>query len=415
MRNAHRIKGVLLYGVLLMSANTTLAQDWPQWRGPNRDAKATGFKAPATWPKELTQKWKVTVGNGVATPALVGDKLYVFGREGGDEVTRCLDAATGKELWQDKVAQGFTPSADRTYPGPRSSPTVAEGKVVTLGVNGLLSCLDAATGKVLWRKDDFKGAFPRFHTSSSPIVVDGLCIAQVGGESKGAIVAYELASGNEKWKWAGDGTAYGSPVLANLGGAKVIITPTSRNMVAVGVADGKLLWQVSHQQGKYNAATPVVEGTTLYTGASRGIKAVKLEKKDDGLAEKELWSNPDNSLNFNTPVLKNGLLFGLSNNYNLFCINAADGKTAWAAPLPGGGGEGGKSGGGGFGSVLDAGPVLLAISPAGQLIVFEPSDKEFKQIASYKVADSPTHAYPVVAGNRVYIKDRDSVTLWTLE
>src|SRR5687767_1760539 len=78
------------------------AADWPQWRGPNRDAKAADFKAPKTWPKELTQKWKVTVGEGVATPALVGDRLYVFSRQDGSEVLRCLNAADGKELWQDK-------------------------------------------------------------------------------------------------------------------------------------------------------------------------------------------------------------------------------------------------------------------------------------------------------------------------
>src|SRR5664279_2134599 len=89
-------------GVLAISAGCALAQDWPQWRGANRDGKASGFTAPKTWPKELTQKWKVTVGLGDATPALVGDKLYVFARQHPAEVVRCLDAANGKELWQEK-------------------------------------------------------------------------------------------------------------------------------------------------------------------------------------------------------------------------------------------------------------------------------------------------------------------------
>ncbi len=80
------------------------AADWPQWRGPNRDAKVADFKAPNTWPEELKQQWKITVGDGVATPALVGDKLYVFSREGSDEVLRCLDAGTGKEIWKDNYA-----------------------------------------------------------------------------------------------------------------------------------------------------------------------------------------------------------------------------------------------------------------------------------------------------------------------
>ena len=186
MKNAMPTTGLMVVCAVLLGANCIRAQDWPQWRGPNRDAKAAEFNAPKTWPKELTQRWKVTVGGGDATPALVGDKLYVFTREGGDEVIRCLDAATGKELWQDKYeAQPATAPAGGPHAGPRSSPTVADGKVVTLGVRGTVSCLDAASGKKLWRKDDFQGFWPMFFTSSSPIVVDGLCIVQVGGKENG--------------------------------------------------------------------------------------------------------------------------------------------------------------------------------------------------------------------------------------
>ena len=110
MNKASWTAGVLVGCVMLSGARSAWAQDWPQWRGPNRDAKVSGFKVPQTWPKELTQKWKVKVGNGDATPALVGDKLYVFTLQEGNEVRRCLDAATGKELWTDKYpANGATP------------------------------------------------------------------------------------------------------------------------------------------------------------------------------------------------------------------------------------------------------------------------------------------------------------------
>ena len=105
-----------------IGAFSGFAQDWPQWRGPNRDAKAADFKAPKTWPKELTEKWKVTVGEGVATPALVGDKLFVFSRQDGNEITRCLNAADGKELWSEKYESlGATGGASQ-HSGPRSSP-----------------------------------------------------------------------------------------------------------------------------------------------------------------------------------------------------------------------------------------------------------------------------------------------------
>jgi outer membrane protein assembly factor BamB len=109
---------------------------------------------------------------------------------------------------------------------------------------------------------------------------------------------------------------------------------------------------------------------------------------------------------YNTPIVKNGLVFGLSASDTLFCIDALTGKTLWTNSM-----RGGK----GYGSIVDAGSVLLALTPAGSLIVFEPSDKEFKQIATYKVADGDTYAYPIVTGNRIFIKDRDSVTLWTIE
>lgn len=409
MMKANRSTGVLGSCVMLLCASGVCAQDWPQWRGLNRDAKANGFQAPKSWPKELTQKWKVKVGEGVATPALVGDKLFVFSREGGNEVSRCLDAATGRELWQDKYEAPAVRGPAARFPGTRCSPAVADGKVVTLGVGGTLSCLDAASGKKLWRKDDFKGSLPRFFTSSSPIVVDGLCIAQLGGERNGGIVAYDLATGEEKWKWTGDGTAYASPVVDTVEGGKEIVAETAANIVGIGVANGTLLWKTPFKV-RYNACTPIVDGSTIiYSGAGSGTKAVKVEKQGEGLAAKELWSNKETAVQFNTPVLKNGLLFGISADNKLFCINAKDGKTAWTELVP----ASGRSRG--YGSIVDAGSLLLALTPAAQLIVFEPSDKQFKQVASYKVAEGDTYAYPVVAGNRVFVKDRDALILWTIE
>src|SRR6266403_2394603 len=102
MKIKNRRPTIISSGAALLALTTVLAQDWPQWRGPNRDAKVTGFTAPKTWPKELTQKWNVTVGQGDASPALVGDKIYIFARQDTDEIALCLDARTGKELWQEK-------------------------------------------------------------------------------------------------------------------------------------------------------------------------------------------------------------------------------------------------------------------------------------------------------------------------
>jgi outer membrane protein assembly factor BamB len=408
MRNMQRTMTALA-GVLAVSASCAFAQDWPQWRGANRDGKATGFTAPKEWPKELTQKWKVTVGLGDASAAVVGNKLYVFVRQDTDEVIRCLDATNGKELWSEKYdATKVSGPAASVHSGPRSSPTVAEGKVVTLGVGGVLSCVDAATGKLFWRKDDFSGAWPRFYTASSPIVTDGLCIAVLGGESNGGIVAYDLTSGDQKWKWTGDGAAYASPVILSVGGTKMVVTLTAKKIVGLGVADGKLLWEepFAARGMNYNAATPIVDGqTVIFAGSGRGTKAVKVEKSADGFAAKELWSNPDNGVQFDSPVLKGGQIYGVSQNGVLFCLDAQNGKTLWTTEL----------GGRGFGSIVDAGAVLLALTPKGDLTVFEPSDKEFKKLTGYKVTETETYAYPVPAGKGLFVKDKDAVTLWTTD
>jgi outer membrane protein assembly factor BamB len=273
----------------------------------------------------------------------------------------------------------------------------------------MLSCLDAATGKVLWRKDDIKGK-PRFFTSSSPIVLGGVCIAQLGGESGGAIVAYDLASGTQKWKWADDGTAYASPMLLTVADTKGVVAETARNIVAINAEDGKFLWKTPFAvSGRgYNAVTPMVDGqTVIYAGdGKRGAKAVKVEKKGSELTATQLWSNPDASCRYNTPVLKDGLLYGITENDRLFCVNTRDGKTAWTTSL---------KRGGGYGSVVDAGSALVALNPSGEMVVFEPGGKEFKQLANYKVAASGTYAYPILSGNRVFIKDKDAVTLWTVD
>jgi hypothetical protein len=242
-------------------------------------------------------------------------------------------------------------------------------------------------------------------------------------------VAYDLATGDEKWKWTGDGPAYGSPVLVQFGETQAVIAPTAEKLVAVNLKDGKLLWEQPYTQGRYNAATPIIEGRHLIVaGPTRGITDQTLVQKDEKLSAEVAWNNPDNSVVYNTPVLKEGLLFGLSNLNSLFCINVKTGETRWNAPTdpkakpepqeqPQGQGRRGRRGssGGGYGSLVDAGEVLFALPPSGELIVFQPSAESYQELARYKVAEGNTYSHPIVAGKRIYVKDKDSLTLWTLE
>jgi outer membrane protein assembly factor BamB len=421
MRNAKTATAVLAGCVLLLGATCARAQDWPQWRGPSRDNKVTGFTEPKTWPKELTKKWSTKVGLGDASPVLVGDKIYAFTRDGQEEVVRCLDAATGEEKWKDKYEADAVTGPGARHPGPRSSPAAADGKVCTFGVGGVLSCYDADKGALLWRKET--KAHPQFFTSVSPIIVDGKCIAYIGGRGKGEVVAYDLANGDEKWKWSGDGPAYGSPVLVTVGETKQIVTPTEKEVVGIDAADGKLLWKASYQ-AQYNSSTPVADGQTVICsgppdmrgGGKGGTTAFKIEKKDDGFAAAEAWTQPKTFAGiYNTPVLKNGLLYGLTvaggggrmgqGPTQIFCLKADTGDVLWTD----------ETKRGQCGEILDAGSVLLALTSDTELLVFKPGDKKYEEVAKYKVADSETWAYPIIAGNRVFVKDKDSLTLWLIE
>jgi outer membrane protein assembly factor BamB len=414
MRNRNKLASVSLCGVIVLGAGYALAADWPQWRGPNRDAKVSGFVVPQTWPQQLTQKWKIKAGPSDATPALVGDRLYVFSRQGDDEVLACLDAAKGNTLWENKHAPGVKVGGPAgSHPGPRSSPTVAEGKVVTLGVSGVLTCLDAEKGGLVWRKDsakDFPKGWPMFYTASSPIIVDGRCIAQLGGPGKGAVVAFDLATGDVKWKTDGDGPAYASPVIMTAAGVKQIVAQTDKSLIGLALADGALLWQIPAvpERRSQNAVTPVIDGdVVIFTGQGKGTRAVKIEKKGDGFAATDVWANEQIGDNFNTPVLKDGLLYGLSDKGYLYCLNAKNGKTLWTDTTP--------RGERGFGSIVDAGSVLIALTNKAELVAFKPSDKGYSELATIKLGGGATYAYPVLAGNRIFIEDQDSVAAYAIE
>jgi outer membrane protein assembly factor BamB len=407
MRNARLLLGSLMVCLLLVTA--AAAQDWPQWRGPNRDGKATGFTAPETWPAALTQQWRVVVGTGDATPALVGDKLYVFSRQGEEEVTTCLNVADGTQVWQDKVAAAPATGPGARHPGPRSSVAVAEGKVLTLGVAGVLSCLDAGTGALVWRKDPFPGVVPRFFTSSSPLIVNGMAIAHLGGPGNGALIGFDLATGEEMGRWGNEGPDYASPVLMTVADTPQVVTMTEKSVVGVSLLDGTLLWQLPFvPEGRaYNSSTPVVDGQIVYyTGSQRGIHAVKIEKQGETFTATELWANPDLACQYCTPVLRDGFLYGVSDKGNLFCLNAGTGQPAWV--------DEGQTDKGSYAPMVDAGGVLMALPSSGELIVFKADSTAFTQLGRYKVADTPVYAYPIVAGKQIIVKDQDAVTAWQL-
>lgn len=393
----------LFIGIMICSA-----QDWPQWRGINRDGKVSGFKTPQAWPQQFTQIWKVSVGLGDATPALVNNKLYAFGKLGDKEIIQCLDASNGKQVWQ---SEGY-PSAPTqgpasSHPGPRSSVAVTDGKVVTVGAWGDVSCFDASNGKLLWRNEDYKGKVPQFYTGMSPLIEGGVCFTHLGGPQTGSFVAFNLSSGTVKWKVDGEGPAYGSPVLMNIDGIKQIVFQSMTKLVSFNLTDGKQLWEYLTPTGSgrvTNATSPIVDQSKLFfTGLNNGFNAIEIKKDGNTFTINKLWTNPDFNTDFSTPILKDGFLYGLNSQGRLFCINASNGQTGWfdSTPLQR------------FGSLIDAGKEIIVLTSNSNFVVLNPNGQKFDQVSQMKLSGNDYYAHPILTGDKIIIKDTDSLTMYS--
>jgi outer membrane protein assembly factor BamB len=260
MRHATRW-GAAAVAAVVVGAHLS-AEQWTGWRGAGRGG-VSAVTMPATLASKATDVWAVPVGAGPASPVVDGDRVYVFARRGEQEVAQAIDLATGKTIWRDAYDQPYTMNSAATGhgKGPKSTPVVAGGRVFTLGITGVLSALDAATGRVAWRHR-FDKEFPLppdFGTAMSPLVDNGLLIAHVGGIKGGALRAFDPATGATKWSWNGDGPGYASPVAFVAGGVRQIVTETQTKIVGVDAATGALLWSMPlvtpYEQ---NAVTPEI-------------------------------------------------------------------------------------------------------------------------------------------------------------
>jgi outer membrane protein assembly factor BamB len=313
-------------------------------------------------------------------------------------------------LWQEVYpAQFVVTGPSSRHPGTRSSPVVADGKVCVLGVGGILSCLDATTGKVLWRKQsaaDYLDTPYQFESSMSPIVIDGMCLVYIGGKGQGAIIAFDLADGQAKWKYVGDAPSPSSPVIMTVAGVRQIVAITEKQVIGVSLTDRSLLWQVPFKARPVNTTTPVVAGqTVIVTGQGMGTLAIKVAGQDGKFTAEQVWTNSDAQAgsSFTTPVLRDGLLFGYANT-KLICLSAQTGQVLWADTVARGQGA----------AVIDAGSCLMALTVNGELSVYQPSEKQYTELAHYKVGDPEIWAHPIIAGKSIFIRDKDSVALWTM-
>jgi outer membrane protein assembly factor BamB len=286
---------------------------------------------------------------------------------------------------------------------------VVGGRVFTLGVGGILSCLDARTGRLLWRKDT--GQHPVYGASASPVVDNGLCITNVGGRTWGGLTAFDVATGERRWSLDDGvgGPSYSSPVLVELAGERQVVALTQANVVGVSAASGKLLWQVPLSRFDLEKClTPIqYRDRIVFAGCREPLRAIRLEKGSTGITPRDVWKATGPTLHMSTPVLAGGWLVGFSDQKSghLFCLDAATGRTLWRS-------EGRL---GGYASILNAGRVWLVLTNAGRLIVVKPSATAYEPIAEYRVADTHTDAHPVLLGDRILIRDASTLRSFRIE
>ena len=403
---------VLACVACLLAGGSLWAQDWPQWRGPNRDGVAQ-IREPKTWPEKLTTKWKVEVGEGYASPLLAGGRILQFARQGEDEVAMSLDPENGKILWRQSYPAPYQPvqSAARHGKGPKSTPLYYGGKLYTFGISGILSSFDAATGRVAWRKEyskDFKGTWPQFGTSMSPVADDGLIVALIGTNDDGAVAAYQAESGVQKWIWKGDGPAYASPVIVEIAGVKQVVTLTQKYAVGLALASGDLLWRIDFPgRSGMNIPTPLRFGQRLVLAGDPGTMLLQVSKGDNSWTAEKAWQTSELTMRFSSPVQKGNLIFGFSNRSGgtFFCADSESGKTLWTSDP--------KQGDNAV--ILISGELLLLLKDNAELIVARASGDGFEPLHRYKVADSATYANPLVRPQGIVVKDNTSLSYLTWE
>ena len=402
---------VLILCSAVVGAQTST--DWPQWRGVNRDGEVSGFRAPAKWPEALTMKWRHEVGEGYATPIVVGNAVYTFGRPaGGDnEVVTALDANSGKQLWQVRYAAPYTvvKAAMGHGMGPKAAPVYGDGRLFTFGISGILTAIDAKSGKMLWQKPAPEVG-PTFTTSQSPLYDRGRLIVHVGGAKSGALTAFEPSTGDVKWQWTGDGPSYGSPIVADLGGTRQIVTFTLDNLVGVSAETGELLWlRPFKAPSQVNAGTPVLyRDMILVSGQDAGITAFRVSREGGKWVTQDVWENDTVFYRLSNSVIVGNALFGLSpqNRGQFFFLDAATGKTLWV----------GEPRTADNAAIAKAGNLLFIFTTGGELIIADGSvTTALTPIKTYKLAEPPTWGAPSISGNRIFVKDMNSVSLWTIE
>jgi len=397
---------VVLAAVVAWAFNDAPARagDWPQFLGPTRNGVTDD--AVALWPAGgPAVAWAAKVGQGFSGPVVAGGNLVLFHRVGDEAVVQCMEAASGKVRWAAKYPTDYRDDFGFDE-GPRATPAIADGRVYTLGAEGMLCCWNLADGAKVWSVDTramFHADKGFFGVACSPLVEGDLVVLNVGGKDGAGVVAFDRRDGHVRWKATNDEAGYASPVAATLGGQRSILSFNREGLVGLDPSNGnvrfKFHWR-SRSHASVNAATPLVIGGQVFLSASYGTGAVLL-KFSDGKPE-PVWSGDDILSNhYATSVHHNGFLYGFDGRQEqtprLRCVELNTGKIRWTEEEFG------------AGTLLLAGDRLVILTEKGDLIVAPATPDAFKPAARAKILHSTCRAHAALAGGLFYARDQETL------
>ena len=387
---------------------------WTGWRGEGRDGVVRDFKVPEVWPEGLELGWRVEVGDGYATPLVVGERVFVHAREGGEEVVLCLDRKTGKRIWREGVKVEFVAGrgGERHRLGPKSTPTFGDGRVFTLSITGVLSAWGADDGKLLWRRDfaeRFEVSHPYWGTANSPLLEGGRLYAYAGSCEKGALFCIDPATGKDVWVREEEANCYSSPIVEVLEGVRQMVAFNHDGLCGIDLESGKLLWKhpFPHLGNNQNTPTPVRCGDLLVCGGeNRGVFAVRPKLAGGKWSVEPVWRHRDVSLDMSSLLVNDGLVFGFSHLKmgRVFCLDPESGEVLWE----------GEPRAGDNALFLGVPGYTVALTNRGVMQVMRTTREGCEIVRTYRMAEGDTWAAPALVGGEWLIRERKHLVLWRM-
>lgn len=381
-----RYAGFLVLAVV--SCLLPAAADWPQWRGPQRNGLSSETGWLKSWgPGGPRRLWTARVGEGWSAVAVRDGRVFTMGNSTGQDHVTCLDAATGRPVWRYSYAAG---SGD--YGGPRATPTLEGEHVYTLNRAGKAFCLNAGTGKLVWTVDlrrETRGEEPRWGFAGSPLIQGNLALYNVGT----AGVALDRLTGRVVWKSGPETAGYASPVSYSINGQRGAAFFVAWGIVALNPENGKPFWQHPWDTTYgVNAADPIFAGDTVFISSGYGRGGALL--KVSGSRPQVIWENRNMKNHFNSCVLVGGALYGNDEN-TLKCIDLRSGAERW------------RMRGMGKGGLIAADGHLIVLTERGELLLVKAVPDSFQEVARAQVLRGTCWTHPVLADGRIYCRSHE--------